>query len=134
MSLKLLTMAVNCLTWSFLSTDAQSITTGPRKGSLVIVGGGKVGVEIINRFVDLAGRKQANMVVIPTAFGQNSYQQNVSLAPVFKAEDIKNVTVLHAKTKDEANQASFNSILMKGKWSVVCWGKAMAIGRLISRN
>lgn len=42
-------------------------TIGPSSGSLVIVGGGLVGPEIWQRFIELAGGKDAKIVVIPTA-------------------------------------------------------------------
>ena len=42
-------------------------TVGPQSGSLVIVGGGQNGPDIIKRFVTLAGGKDAEVVVIPTA-------------------------------------------------------------------
>ncbi|MFN0119236.1 MAG: peptidase S51, partial [Blastocatellia bacterium] len=46
---------------------AQKPANGPKKGALVIVGGGRVGPEIWDRFIQLAGGPGANFVYIPTA-------------------------------------------------------------------
>ena len=40
---------------------------GPATGALVIVGGGRVGPDILTRFFNLAGGRDATLVVIPTA-------------------------------------------------------------------
>src|SRR5258708_30662589 len=39
---------------------------GPRNGSLVVVGGGVMGPEVINRFIDMAGSPAAPLVFLPT--------------------------------------------------------------------
>ena len=49
--------------------SADPIVKGPEHGALVIVGGGKVGADILGRMFDLAGGKDAPLVVIPTANG-----------------------------------------------------------------
>jgi cyanophycinase len=45
----------------------RSATVGPRQGALVIVGGGQVGPDIVKHFATLAGGKDSEVVVIPTA-------------------------------------------------------------------
>ena len=52
---------------------ADPVVKGPDRGALVIVGGGRVGPEILTRFFDLAGGRDAPLVVIPTANGAESY-------------------------------------------------------------
>ena len=42
-------------------------SVGPARGALVIAGGGKLGAEILNRFMELAGGRESSVVVIPTA-------------------------------------------------------------------
>ena len=44
---------------------AGPVVKGPAHGALVIVGGGKVGTDILTRMFDLAGGKDAPLVVIP---------------------------------------------------------------------
>ncbi len=49
---------------------------GPKNGSLVIVGGGGVGPDILAKFIELAGGPDASIVVIPTAGGGEEYGQD----------------------------------------------------------
>ncbi|MBT5704769.1 MAG: peptidase S51, partial [Verrucomicrobia bacterium] len=51
--------------------QAQEI--GPANGSLILAGGGLLGDEILQRFVDLAGGKNARIVMIPTAGSADNY-------------------------------------------------------------
>jgi cyanophycinase len=45
---------------------------GPAKGTLVIVGGGRTGPGILEKFIALAGGKDAKFVIVPTAGGNKS--------------------------------------------------------------
>ncbi|MDN5211592.1 cyanophycinase [Fulvivirgaceae bacterium BMA12] len=85
-------------------------STGPEKGSLVIVGGGASDA-IIKRFVDLAGGNSAEIVVVPTAAGNNTYGDNASGADKMRAFGAKKVTVLHTADKSIANSDAFNTPL-----------------------
>ena len=80
---------------------------GPAKGFLVIVGGGKVGPEIVARFVSLAGGPDANFVLIPTAAEEK--QINVAEAEKkFAAQfNVKHVTVLHTRDRAVADSSQF---------------------------
>ena len=91
-------------------------TKGPRKGSLVIVGGGRVSQEIWDRFIMLAGGPQANFVFIPTAAPDPvNNQQSPENLPFF---GLKNVTVLHTRDRERANSEEFIAPLRKanGVW------------------
>jgi hypothetical protein len=55
------------------SVVAEPVVKGPERGALVIVGGGKVGPDILGRLFDLAGGKDAPLIVIPTANGADDY-------------------------------------------------------------
>ena len=47
-------------------------TEGPRRGTLLIVGGGgKQAAAIFRKFVDLAGGAQARIVIVPTAISSD---------------------------------------------------------------
>ena len=56
-----------------VATTGQEV--GPENGSLVVVGGGRLDSEIIERFLGLAGGTDAPIVVIPTAGGGEHYDQ-----------------------------------------------------------
>jgi hypothetical protein len=62
---------------AWLLTAAAAASLGPARGSLVIVGGGTVGPEIVNRFIELAGGPDAEFVWIPTA-GEGDAKVNLA--------------------------------------------------------
>lgn len=80
---------------------------GPDKGTLIIVGGGKVGPEILDRFFALAGGKDAPIVVIPTAAGDSSYGPQTAGVKVLTDAGATHVTVLHTADRAEADSAAF---------------------------
>ena len=104
----LLLFLVTISTISHAQTAAHPKTIGPEKGTLVIVGGGTLGPEIWNRFVELAGGPAvADIIVIPTA-GEDS---SAGSAPREKEKllslGVKSVTILHTRDPKVANQESF---------------------------
>jgi cyanophycinase len=86
---------------------ADPTVKGPEKGALVIVGGGRVGPEILTRFFDLAGGRDVPLVVIPTAAGADSYPDDWSGLKMFKDFGVTNITVLHTKDKSVADSEAF---------------------------
>lgn len=92
---------------------------GPEKGALVIVGGGKLGPDIWNRFIELAGGANAHIVVIPTAAEDSSVNTGkFSEVEVLKGLGVQDVTVLHTRDPKTSNTESFVSPLRKatGIW------------------
>lgn len=91
---------------------AQKI--GPKKGSLVIVGGGNIPTEISDKFIELAGGKDANFVFIPTAL-EDENLVNSNRNTIF---GLKNVTVLHTRDRKIADSEDFVAPLRKaqGVW------------------
>lgn len=81
---------------TLLPRHSEQPTHGPIDGSLVIVGGGEVGPEIAERLVRLAGGPDADVVLIPTAAGDeiDTKRAGESLA---KSLGLKRVTVLHTQ-------------------------------------
>ena len=86
---------------------AGPVVTGPAHGALVIVGGGKVGNEILTRMFDLAGGKDVPMVVIPTASGAEDYPADWSGLRMFKTFGATNITLLHTKDRKVADSEEF---------------------------
>jgi len=80
---------------------------GPATGSLVVVGGGNMGPEILQRFVALAGGPSAPIVVIPTAGEDSVYPANWSGLNGLKAAGASNLTILHTKDRRIAESDSF---------------------------
>jgi cyanophycinase len=88
---------------------------GPENGSLLIVGGAMKSETIISRFVELAGGLDAAIVVIPTASGLTSYDENSGFAKKLRQLGATHVTVLHTKDKAVANSESFVKPLLKAR-------------------
>ena len=99
----------------FLGVTSYSQTTGPEKGHLVVVGGAMRSDAIVNKFVELAGGLDSKIVVIPTASGSKTYNQNVGLAGRLKKMGATNVVVLHTTDPKMANTKSFVEPLLDAK-------------------
>ena len=80
---------------------------GPARGSLVIVGGGMRDPAILKRFIDLAGGPQAPIVIIPTAGGDDEYDEFYSGLRDFHELGAFNLTVLHTNDPGEADTEAF---------------------------
>jgi len=80
-------------------------TTGPETGSLVIVGGGRMSDEIVNKFIELAGGPEAQIVVVPTATGADTVDQRIT--ELFTKRGAKNITILHTKDPKVADTKDF---------------------------
>ncbi len=81
---------------------------GPEKGTLLIIGGGKVGPEIWNKFVELAGGKEkARLVVVTAAAGDEEALNPEHLESIRKQTGVSKVTLLHTKRLTEANSEAF---------------------------
>lgn len=96
----------------------DNLTTGPENGSLIIAGGNYMGEEIVSKFVELAGGKDANIIVIPTAAGSASYSEDRSFVKQLRDYGATNVSLLHTYHKKEANSDEFTAVLKKatGIW------------------
>ncbi|HZQ90845.1 MAG TPA: cyanophycinase [Terriglobales bacterium] len=90
---------------------SNAATRGPKQGTLVIVGGGQLGPEIIQRFVQLAGGKDANFVVIPTASEEPTIDLEKTKERFAKQFGVTNVTVLHTKDRKVADSKQFTEPL-----------------------
>lgn len=107
---------VMLITLVFQGTQAQNpikikeSTTrhGPENGSLIIIGGGKIGADIWEKFTELAGGKdEAKIVVITAASGDSAAYRTNSVELVKKETGVERVTLLHAENINEANSEAF---------------------------
>jgi cyanophycinase len=87
--------------------SAAPVVKGPERGALVIVGGGRVGAEILTRIFDLAGGRDAPLVVIPTAGGADAYPDDWSGLKMFKDFGATNITLLHTTDRKIADSEAF---------------------------
>jgi cyanophycinase len=112
-------VATLCLIAAFAPcVGAQEI--GPAHGALVIVGGGRLDSTITIRFLELAGGRDAPIVVIPTANGDGDYGPYWAGLSGFKAVGATNLTVLHTTDRTVANTDAFVEPIRKaqGVWFV----------------
>jgi cyanophycinase len=86
---------------------AEPAVKGPERGTLVIVGGGKVGADILTRMFDLGGGKNAPIVVIPTASGADDYPADWRGLRMFKEFGALAITLLHTNDRTVADSEEF---------------------------
>lgn len=77
------------------------------KGSLVICGGGKLPDEIMDRFVETAGGKEARIVVIPTASSRVDDALTARLVKSWQDRGVASVAVLHSRDEDIIGRDDF---------------------------
>jgi cyanophycinase len=92
---------------SLTAAQAAPVVQGPEKGTLIIAGGGKLGPEIVGRFIRLAGGPAANIVVIPTAGDPEVYGPDCECLAMFKALGATHLTVLHTRDPEVADTEAF---------------------------
>lgn len=80
-------------------------TRGPEKGTLFIVGGGN-GRKVMPKFYELAGGKEARVVVIPTAAGDGTWSDDQMKAEFVRA-GAQSVTVVHTRDRKVADSPDF---------------------------
>jgi len=99
-------------------SESVAQTAGPSNGSLVIVGGAMRDPVIMQRFMDLAGGNHAPIVVIPTAGGEEEYDQFYSGLKAWRDLGATNMTVLHTKDRSVADSEVFVTALQEasGVW------------------
>lgn len=77
------------------------------KGALVIAGGGALPSQILQRFLDLGGGKDANLVIIPTASSIADAPDVLERMPIWRELHPGAITVLHAETRETSCEADF---------------------------
>jgi len=97
------------------SSKEETTTIGPAKGTLIILGGGDLSESLINRFIQIGGGLNVPMVIIPTAEGQEKYDENFGEAGMLKQLGATNVKILHTTDRNIANSASFVEPLINAK-------------------
>jgi cyanophycinase len=106
-AVKALFSAVAALVFAAAPAQAAQQVRGPDTGTLIIAGGGKLGPEIVGRFIALAGGPSARIVVIPTAGEDTAYGPDCDCLKMFRALGATNLTVLHTRDKAQADTAAF---------------------------
>ena len=101
--------------------ETNTITTGPVLGKLLIIGGNASDSIFLERFADLAGGKNANIVIIPTARNDADLAKDTAfknLSNRFAKAGFSNISILHTRNKQKANNPNFTKPLASasGVW------------------
>lgn len=97
---------------SFIAVKGNSQTTGPQNGHLIIAGGALRDTTVFNKFIELAGGTNSNLVIIPTAGGYEvTEQRRESLIQEWKGRGAGQVSVLHTTDPNESNQEEFAKVI-----------------------
>jgi len=87
---------------------ADYIDPGGISGSLFIAGGGRLSEDVYRQFVDLAGGKQAKLVIVPTASQRADDQSNFeALLEPWKQRGVMSAVVLHTRDRNVAGTDEF---------------------------
>lgn len=98
-------------TWALYPEDEPEFLERFRGGTLVIAGGGDLPSIVHKRFWELAGSKKARLVIIPA---YNATEQDIArLKAEWKSWPFRQVKVLQAKTREEAEDPDFAMPLSK---------------------
>ena len=112
-ALSVLTICLLFLASLTLMADQQTgdpVTQGPEKGSLIIIGGATKATVFFEKFAELAGGKDAEIVVIPTAAGEDYLKRDPGFEgykKMFSSQGFSNITVLHTSDPREADDPKF---------------------------
>jgi len=97
---------------------AQSTKVGPARGSVLVVGGGSLGPDVLGKFIELAGGPDALIIDVPTAGGDSVYPADWQGTRSLKQAGAKHVVVLHTIDKRLADTDSFAAVIGRagGVW------------------
>lgn len=87
--------------------QGKAITSGPKNGSLIVIGGGRMTDDIIKEFYNLSGGKSAKIVVIPTANIINNKIDSTRILSVFQRFGFSDIHILHTSDPKQANKEEF---------------------------
>ena len=107
--LSLLLLFLSCRNEATHSINVKSESIGPKNGSLLIGGGGMTD-DMWKVFYNLAGGTSAKLVIIPTAFDENSINYDPefkTLRRQFKARGFEAIQFMHTRDTLIANSEDF---------------------------
>ncbi len=88
---------------------------GPSKGSLIIVGGGRMGSSITREFIQRAGGTEVPFVVIPTANTGEDWGEKYVAQSFLTRAGVKDLTVVHTRDRTVADSEEFVAPLRRAK-------------------
>ena len=91
---------------------------GPQRGAIVAAGGGHLGADIYEHFVELAGGPDAHIVIIPTAGAQEGSHDAWTAIEELKKAGVRRFEILHTRSRGVAEMDAFVAPLFEatGVW------------------
>jgi cyanophycinase len=111
----LLVLSMNFLSLNCQVARNQEFSSGPAKGTLIIIGGGDISESLNKKIMEISGGLQIPIVVIPTADGGENYDENFGEAGMLRRMGATNVTVLHTSDRKVANTQEFVKPLLNAR-------------------
>jgi cyanophycinase len=114
-------LALGLITITFQGLSQDKITTGPANGTLLLIGGNADDKVFLPKFKQLVGGKERPIIIIPTARSKKTVQQENFFEKHirrFRKFGFTNVSMLHTRSREEADSEKFVEPLRqaKGVW------------------
>ena len=97
------------------TNPAVAQTSGPEKGILIIVGGGRLSPEIVDEFIASAGGVDAPFVIVPTALEGEDWGPEYVARSFLSRAGVKDITVVHTRDVKVADTDDFTAPLRRAK-------------------
>ncbi len=94
---------------------AAPAAQGPANGSLVVIGGGRIGPELVSKMIELAGGPDQPWVIIPTAGDAEEYDGKTVENSLFAKAGLRDVTLLHTRDRRIADTEEFTAPLRRAR-------------------
>lgn len=101
-------LSLTSFTEGFAQPHTETETTGPARGTLLVIGGSASEI-FYEKFMELVGGPDAPIVVIPTAITSDTIKPDdlERFRNSFIEKGFNQVTVLHTRDREEANSKAF---------------------------
>lgn len=111
-----LTLALTATTAASQACERPCV--GPKRGAIIAAGGGLLDTAIYERFVRLAGGKDAKIVLIPTAGARYGSHDGWTAIEELRKAGVEQLEVLHTRSRSVADLAAFAAPLREatGVW------------------
>ena len=123
---------------SLHTESSQAQTLGPAKGSLVIMGGGGREItSVFSRFAELAGGKDAKIVIVPTASSRDEdydYDNHRTLKMAREKLGLTDVSIAHTHDRNVSDTEAFAKKDPRGQRCLVHGRKTVANRGRLSRD
>lgn len=108
-------MRIQLLWVALLASSLQAVCVPARAaepaGTLIICGGGALPEPILARFVELAGNKEARLVLIPTASARADEPGSDRWTTAWQDFPVASLDILHTRSRELADESEFSRVL-----------------------